>query len=194
MGFVCTRKSAPKNIGDVPLSRPVARGYSVAVNDPSSVNQEALHGKHIGTGKSRDRKGCPQARRAAAKTGREGTRGSHSGHREDRSSQTRDKAAGEPSRPDSEPRDRRSGKAPDGVNSPRREHARGTDMEGSMPSMSVLTPQQKNGAAQTRPSPSDSESANPSARPAVDDPVYDRNRQRALLPLADVAVARPPRP
>src|SRR3546814_13265413 len=69
-------------------------------------------------------------------SGREGTRGSHSGHREDRSSQTRDKAAGEPSRPDSEPRDRRSGKAPDGVNSPRREHARGTDMEGSMPSRS----------------------------------------------------------
>src|SRR3546814_5397223 len=130
MGFGCTRKRAPKNIGDVPFSRPVARGYSVAVHSPIRVNQEALHGTHIGTGKSRDRKGCPQARRASAKTGREGTRGSQSGHREDRSSQTRDKAAGEPSRPDSEPRDRRSGKAPDGVNSPRREHARGTDMDG----------------------------------------------------------------
>src|SRR3546814_20578800 len=112
MGFVCTRKSAPKNIGDVPLSRPVARGYSVAVHSPISVNQEALHGTHIGTGKSRDRKGCPQARRAAAKTGREGTRGSHSGHREDRASQPRDKAAGEPPRPDSEPRAKRRGNTP----------------------------------------------------------------------------------
>src|SRR3546814_2719375 len=123
------------------------------------------------------------------KTGREGTRGSHSGHREDRSSQTRDKASGEPSQPDSEPRDRRSGKAPDGVNSPRREHARGTDMEGSMPSMSVLTPQQKKGEAQTRPSPSVSEFVKPSARHAVDDPVYDRHRQRAVIALVDGDVA-----
>src|SRR3546814_10578457 len=92
MGFVCTRKSAPKNIGDVPLSRPVARGYSVAVHSPISVNQEALHGTPIGTGKSRDRNGCPQSRRAAAKTGREGQRVSHSGHRADQSSQTERKS------------------------------------------------------------------------------------------------------
>src|SRR3546814_14620553 len=78
---------------------------------------------------------------------------------------------------------RSSGKAPDGVNSPRREHARGTDMEGSMPSMSVLTPQQKKGEAQTRPSPSVSEFVKPSARHAVDDPVYDRHRQRAVIAL-----------
>jgi len=57
------------------------------------------------------------------------------------------KRLGNRARPNSEPRDRRSGKAPDRVNSPRREHARGTDMEGSMPSMSVLTPQQKRGEA-----------------------------------------------
>src|SRR3546814_15477499 len=109
MGFVCTRKSAPKNIGDVPLSRPVARGYSVAVHSPIRVNQEALHGTHIGTGKSRDRKGCSQARRAAAKTGREGTRGRQSGHREDRSYQNRKNADGEPSRQDSETRGRSRG-------------------------------------------------------------------------------------
>src|SRR3546814_10306582 len=84
---------------------------------------------------------------------------------------------------------RRSGKWPDGVNSPRREHARGTDREGSMPSMSVLTPQQKKGEAQTRPSPSVSEFVKPSARHAVDDPVYDRHRQRAVIALVDGDVA-----
>src|SRR3546814_14049959 len=125
MGFVCTRKSAPKNIGDVPLSRPVARGYSVAVHSPNSVNQEALHGTHIGTGKSRDRKGCPHARRAAAKTGREGTRGSPSSHRADQASQTRDQTAWEPYRPESETPDRPSGKAATGVNSPRHDQDSG---------------------------------------------------------------------
>src|SRR3546814_10866918 len=64
------------------------------------------------------------------------------------------------------------------LNSPRREHARGTDMEGSMPSMSVLTPQQKKGEAQTRPSPSVSEFVKPSARHAVDDPVYRSEESR----------------
>src|SRR3546814_8813437 len=62
-------------------------------------------------------------------------------------------------------------------------------MEGSMPSMSVLTPQQKKGEAQTRPSPSVSEFVKPSARHAVDDPVYDRHRQRAVIALVDGDVA-----
>ncbi|SKB82940.1 hypothetical protein SAMN06295937_102161 [Sphingopyxis flava] len=58
-----------------------------------------------------------------------------------------------------------------------------------MPSMSVLTPQQKKGEAQTRPSPSVSEFVKPSARHAVDDPVYDRHRQRAVIALVDGDVA-----
>src|SRR3546814_5923476 len=62
-------------------------------------------------------------------------------------------------------------------------------MEGSIPSMSVLTPQQKKGEAQTRPSPSVSEFVKPSARHAVDDPVYDRHRQRAVIALVDGDVA-----
>src|SRR3546814_15915458 len=72
---------------------------------------------------------------------------------------------------------------------PRREDARGTDMEGSMPSMADLTTQQKKGEAQTRPSPSVSEFVKPSARHAVDDPVYDRHRQRAVIALVDGDVA-----
>src|SRR3546814_7608321 len=55
--------------------------------------------------------------------------------------------------------------------------------------MSVLTPQQKKGEAQTRPSPSVSEFVKPSARHAVDDPVYDRHRQRAVIALVDGDVA-----